>query len=162
VLAEWFQELLVPHIHPGAQGLPEPQSHSQAHYWTGHLPPRWHSLRLDNPGHHSGQANSGCWKCFHIHVWLATGQAGRPPVQIQTGKPLRFISRFVQKPSPLLRCCPSPVPYISTSRIPQQWLYMSAPISSSPFQVVLFMVAFSYPTVNHKILTIVGHCSFWM
>jgi len=90
---------------------------------------------------------------------LATGPSNLPAA---TGKTVWFGSRTVQKSDPLLVGGPNPAPYQSTRGFRQVWLDLLGPISGFPLQVVLFMVAFRFPTVNHKILTMVRPCSFWM
>jgi len=93
---------------------------------------------------------------------LATGPGNQPAVQFWTGKTVRFSSRTIQKPDPLLLGSPNPAPYPSTRRFRLVWLDSWGPISGSAFRVFLFIVVFSYPTVNCKILTMVLHCHFLM
>jgi len=78
------------------------------------------------------------------------------------GPEIRFGSRIVQKPDPLLHGGLNPALCSSSRVFRQVWLDRSDPISGSAFRVYLFMVAFRYPTVNCKILTMVLHCHFLM
>jgi len=93
---------------------------------------------------------------------LATGLGNQPAVLVWTGKTVHFGSRTVEKPDPLLLGCPDAALYPSTHGFRWVWLDLSGPISGFAFQVVLFMVAFRYPTIHRKILMMVGHCSLWM
>jgi hypothetical protein len=97
-----------------------------------------------------------------FHIVLATGLGNVPAVWVQTGKTVWFGSRTVQKPHPQHLRGPNPDLYASTRGLCRVWLDPSVPISGSVFQVVLFMVAFKYPTVNREILTFAHHCSFQM
>jgi len=99
---------------------------------------------------------------FDSSVVLAKRPGNQPAVWVWTGKTVRFSSRTVQKPDPLLLGRPNLAPYPSTHRFRWVWLDPSCPISGSAFQVVLFMVPFKYPNDNSKILTMVCCCSFWM
>jgi len=93
---------------------------------------------------------------------LATGPGNPPADRVWTGKRCRFGSRTVQKPHPLLLGGPNPASYPSNRGFRHFWLDPSGPISGFSFQVVLFMVAFRYPTADRKILKMVPQCSFWM
>jgi len=96
------------------------------------------------------------------HSWpqlvLATGPGNPPAVRVWTGKTVLFGSTTVQKPDPQLLGGPNPDPYPSTRGVCQGWLDPSVLISGFSFQVFLFMVAFRYPTILCKILTLVHHC----
>jgi len=107
-------------------------------------------VRLDGAAITPGGSHSG--------VVLATGPGNPPAVQVWTGKAVPFGSRTVQKPDPQLLGGPNPDPYPSTRGFCRVWLDPSVRISGSSFRVFLFMVAFSYPTVLCKILTLVHHC----
>jgi len=93
--------------------------------------------------------------------WLVVSAMGPgipPAVRVWTGMMVRFGSIPVQKPDPHLLGRPNPQPYLSTRGFCRVWLDPSVPISSSHFCVFLYMVAFRYPTVMCKILTLVHHC----
>ena len=90
-------------------------------------------------------------------IVLATGPGCPPAVWVRTVKTVRCASRTLQKPNPQRLGGPNPDPYLSTCRFCRVWLALSVPISGSGFRVFLFMVAFRYPTVNHKILTFANH-----
>jgi len=91
---------------------------------------------------------------------LATGPGNLPAVRVQTAKTVQFGYKHVQKPDPLHLVVPNPDPYPSTHRSCRVWLDTLVPISSSSFQVFLFMVALWYSIANRKILTLVYCCSF--
>jgi len=93
---------------------------------------------------------------------LATGVGDQPEVRVWTREMVRFGSRPIQIPNPLLLGCPNPALYLSTHRFRRVWPDPLGPVSSCAFWVVLCMVAFRYCTVNRKILTMVHCCSFWM
>jgi len=93
---------------------------------------------------------------------LATGPGNPPAFRVWTGKTVWFGSRTVQKPNRLLLGGPNPALYPSTGGFCRVWLDPSGPISGSVFRGFLFMVAFRYPTVNCKILTMVLHGHFLM
>jgi len=92
---------------------------------------------------------------------IATDPGNPQKVPDWTGKTVQFGSRTVQKPDSLLLGGPNPAPYPSTRGFHRVWLDPSHPISGFAFQVSLFIVAFRYLTVNHKILTMVRQCFFW-
>jgi len=89
---------------------------------------------------------------------LATGPGNPPAVQVWTGKTVLFGTRTVQKPDPQLLGGPNLDPYTSPRGFCRVSLDPSVPMSGSSFRVFLFMVAFRYPTVLCKILTLVHHC----
>ena len=91
-------------------------------------------------------------------VVLATGPGNSPVVRLWTTKTVWSGSRTVQKPDLQRPGGPNPAPYMSTRGFCRVWLDPSVPISGSGFRVFLFMVAFRYPTVLRKILTLVHHC----
>jgi len=93
---------------------------------------------------------------------LATGLGNLPVVQVRTEKPGWFCSKPIETPNLLLVDGSNPDPHPSTCRICQAWLDPAGPIPRSAFWIVLFMVAFRYPTVTHNILTMACHCSLWM
>ena len=93
---------------------------------------------------------------------LATGPGNTPAVQVWTGITVRFSSRTVQKPNPLLLGSPNPALYSSTRGFPLVWLDPSGPIYGFAFCVVLCMDAFRYLTVYRKTFTMVRRCSFGM
>jgi len=99
-----------------------------------------------------------------IRMWvvLATGPGNPTAVRVQTGRTVPFGSRTVQKPDAQGPGGPNPDPFPSTFGFCRVWLDASVPISGSVFRVVLFMVAFRYPTANRKILTFAGGCLFQM
>jgi len=108
-----------------------------------------------------------CYLCltimqFHLSLALATGPGNTPAVWVWTSRMVQFDSRTIQKPDPLLHGGQNPAPYPSPRRFCQAWLDRSSPITRSAFRVFLFRVAFSYHTVNCKILTMVLHCHFNM
>jgi len=93
---------------------------------------------------------------------LATDPGNPPAVWDWSGKTDRIGCRTVQKPDLLLLGSANRAPYPSTRGYGWVWPDLSGPISSSAFRVFLFMVAFRYPTVNCKILTVVLHFHFLM
>jgi len=93
---------------------------------------------------------------------VGIGSGKLPAVWVHTRKTGWFGSRPVWKLALLLVGCQYPDSYPSTHRFHQVWLDPLGPIPGSAFEVFLFMVAFSYPTVNHSILTMVHHSSLWM
>jgi len=93
---------------------------------------------------------------------LAMGSGNLPAIQVWSRKTVRFGSRTFQKPDWLLHGGPNHASYPSTRGFRRDWLDPSGPISGSAFRVFLFMVAFRYPTVICKILTMVMHCHFLM
>jgi len=97
-------------------------------------------------------------KCI---VW-AMGPGNPPAVRVWTRKTVRFGSRPVEKPDPLLPGGPNLAPYPSTRGFRQVWLDPSGPISRFAFRDVILMVRFRYPTVNRKRLRMVHRCSVWM
>ena len=115
-----------------------------------------------------------CQFAVYARLVLATGPGNLPAVPVRKGetvrkrktvrkgKTVRFRSSTVQKPDPLLHCGPHPALYRSFRRFCRVWLDQSGRISSSAFRVYLCMVAFWYPTVNCKLLTMVLHCHFLM
>jgi len=90
-----------------------------------------------------------------LQLVLATGFGNLPAVWVWTAKTSRFGSRPIQKPDPLPLGGPNPDPYPATCRFCWVWLDSSGPISGFVFRVSLFIVAFRYATVKHKILTLV-------
>jgi len=88
---------------------------------------------------------------------LATGPGNPPAVWVWPAKMGRFGSRTVQKSDPLSLGGPNPDPYPSTGGFCRDWLDPLVPMSGSAFWVFLFMVAFRYPTVSCKILTLGYH-----
>jgi len=95
-------------------------------------------------------------------VVLVTGPGNLPAVLVPTGTTGWFSSRPIQNPDPLHLGSPNLHSYQPTHGFRRVWLDMSGPISWSAFRVVLFMVAFRYPTLNGNILTVVRHCPFWI
>ena len=93
---------------------------------------------------------------------LTTGPGKMPAVRIRRRKTGLFGSRPAEKPDPLLLGGPNLAPYQRTRRFCLVRPAPSGQISGSAIGVVLFTVAFRYPTVNRKILTMVHHCSFWI
>jgi hypothetical protein len=89
---------------------------------------------------------------------LAPGPGNAPAVRVRNTKTVRFGSKPIQKPDPLHLGGPNPDPYLSTCGFCCVWLDPSVPISYSGIRVILFMVTFSYPIVNRKILTLVYCC----
>jgi len=86
---------------------------------------------------------------------------GNPPaVRVRTGKMVWFGFRTFQKPNPERLGGVNLDSYPSTHGLCQIWLDPSVPISSSVFQIFLFMVAYRYPTANREILTFAGDCPF--
>jgi hypothetical protein len=81
---------------------------------------------------------------------VSNGLGNTGAVEVWTGKRVRFGPRFVQKSRPQSLGWPNLDPYPSTGGFGRVWFDLSVPISSSVFRVFLFMVAFRYPTVNHK------------
>jgi len=120
----------------------------------------------DKPGHPDDEPGSPSHKSGstsnHSGVELAIGPGNPREVWVWTGKTVRFGSTTAQTHNPLLLGGPTPAQYPATRGFRRVRLDPSGPISGFAFQVVLFMVAFRYPTVNRKILTIVRRCSFWM
>jgi len=99
------------------------------------------------------------------YIWrmclvLATGPGYPAAVRVWTGKTVRFGSRPVQIPDPQFLGGPNPDPYPSTRGFCRVWLDPSVPISGLYFRVFLFMVAFRYPTLLCKILTLVHSCLY--
>jgi len=92
------------------------------------------------------------------HLVLATDSGNWPVVWVWTGKIVHFGSRPIWKPDPLLHGGPNPYPYLLTLGFCWVWQDPSVSISSSHSRDSLFMVAFGYPTVMCKILTLVHHC----
>ena len=86
------------------------------------------------------------------------GPGNVPAVWVRTAKMGQFRSRIKQTPDTLPLGGPIPDPCLPTHEVRQVQLDASVPISGSGFRVVLFMVAFRYPTVNGKILTLVCRC----
>jgi len=93
---------------------------------------------------------------------LAMGLENPPAVRVWHAKTGRFGSRLIQKPDPLGLGRQNPDPYRSTLGCRLVMLDPLVPMSTSAFRVFLFMVAFRYPTVNCKILTLVYHWLFEM
>jgi len=95
---------------------------------------------------------------FGLASWLllvlATGPGIPPAVQVRTRKTVLFGSRTVQKPAAHHLGGPNQDLYPTTWGFCRAWLNLLVAISGSVFRVFLFMVAFRFPTVNRKILTI--------
>ena len=91
--------------------------------------------------------------CLVVQRVIATGPDNMPAVCVPAGNTIRFGSRTVQKPNQQRIGRPYPDPYVSTRGCCRVWLDLSVLISGYLFRVLLFMVAFRYPTVNCKILT---------
>jgi len=99
----------------------------------------------------------GPWICLWWIV-IATGLGNPPAVRICTGSSVLFGSITVQKPDQLPLGGPSLYLCQSTYWFWRVWLDLSVPISGSSIWVVLFMVAFRYPILQWKSLTLVRHC----
>ena len=97
-----------------------------------------------------------------VTLVLATGPGNLPAVRVWTTKTDWFGSGTEQKPDPVPLGGPNRDPYPSSYGFCQIWLVLSVPIFSSVFRVLLFMVTFTYVTVNCKILTLVCRCLFLM
>jgi len=97
-----------------------------------------------------------------VAMVLAMGPGNPPAVRVWPARTIWFGSTTVQKPDQLLPAGPNPAPYLSTSGFRLVWVDQLGPRCSSAFGVFLFMVAFRYPTVNFKILSMVQHCHFLM
>jgi len=134
------------------------QNATKSNYWNVQI---WELLGVlaSSPRRFQGPSNL---EPYSPGVVLATGQGNMPVAWVWTGRTVRFGSSTIQKPDPQLLGSPIPAPYLSTCRFRRVWLDMLGPISGSAFRVFLFMVAFRYPTVNCKILTLVLHCHFLM
>ena len=115
--------------------------------WSIQKSSRWHQLLPMASMDHQTPENS--W------LVLATDPGNSPAVRVWTRKKIQFSSRTVQRPNSLLLGGPNLALYPSTLGFRQVWLDLSGPISGFAFRVVLGMVAFRYPTVNRKILTMV-------
>jgi hypothetical protein len=89
------------------------------------------------------------------------GPGNPPALRIWTGKMVGFGSRTVQKLDPEHLRGPNLYLYLITRGICQVSLDPSVPVSGSPFQVPLSMVAVRYVTVMCKILTLVHHALYW-
>jgi len=99
---------------------------------------------------------------LHSELLLGMGLGNPPVVRVWPAKMGRFSSRLVQKPNPLSLGGPNPDLHPSTHGLCRISLGPLVPMSSCAFRVFLFMVAFSYPTVQCKILTLVYHWLFEM
>lgn len=100
--------------------------------------------------------------CIQAGLVLVRGLGNLPMVQVQTAETVWYSSRPVQEPNLLPISGANPYMHPSTGRFGRMWLDPSGPIPSSAFRVVIFMVAFKYPTVDHTILTVVCHHVCWM
>jgi len=92
-----------------------------------------------------------------LRLVLTMSPGSTQAVRVWTSKTVWFGSSTVQKPDRLRLAGPSRYPYLSTVGLGWVWLDPLFPISSSHFQVFLFMVTFRYPAVKCKIETLV-HC----
>jgi len=89
------------------------------------------------------------------------GTCNQPAVRDWTAKTRWSGSWPIQQPDLLPLGRPNQNPYPSTCGFCQVWLDPSVLICNSVFRVSLFIVAFAFSTVNHKILTLVCYCHFW-
>jgi len=96
------------------------------------------------------------------YLVLATDPGNPPAVRVRTGRMGWFGSRPDERPNALPPGRPNLDRYPSTRGLCHVWLDLSVRISGSVFRVLLFMVAFRYPTVICKILTMVRHSHFLM
>lgn len=97
--------------------------------------------------------------CFGVHLLLATCLGKLPAVRVKTTHMIRVGSRTVQIPDMLHlggSILDSSTPSWGFGRV---WLDPSVPISDSGFRVLLFVVAFIYPSANRKILPQVYPCT---
>jgi len=97
-----------------------------------------------------------------IGAVVQTSPGNLPAVWVWTTKTVWFGSGPVQKPDPLLLGRPNAYLYPSTCGLDYVWLDPSVPISCSGFRDFLFIMAFRYPNVYPKILTLVLHWLFLM
>jgi hypothetical protein len=93
---------------------------------------------------------------------MAIGPGNQTGIQVQIGKMVSLVSTPVQKLNLLLLGVSNVEQYLSTHGFCQGWADLLVSISGSDVNVVRFIVAFRYDTVNRQILIIVGHCIFWM
>ena len=91
---------------------------------------------------------------------LARGACNPPAVWVQTGNMNWIGFTNIHKPNPQRLGGPNPDSYPATAEVCGVWLDPSVRISGSVFWVLLFMVAFRYPTANQKTLTVIRHCPF--
>jgi len=107
------------------------------------------------------QHSRRCWMLSEtVWVVLAMGPGNLPAVRVWTRTTVWFGSGTYQKPVTQLLGGANPDPYPSTRGFCQVWLDPSVPISGFSFRVFLCMVAFWYPTVLCKILSLVHHCLY--
>jgi len=99
-----------------------------------------------------------------LPAWLVSAMSPGSPQAVRNwiGKIIRFGSRPVPEPYQTLFCRPMWEMYPSTHRFCYLCVDPAGSISGSALQVVLLIVAFRYPAVNHAILTTVCHCFLWM
>jgi len=95
-------------------------------------------------------------------VVLATDLGNLQVVRVWTGRKNRFGFRHIHQPNLPLVGGSNLDLYPSTGQYRRVWQDSLGPISGCAFQVDVFILEFSYPTVDRKILHMVHHCSFWM
>jgi len=93
---------------------------------------------------------------------LATGPGNPPAYQVWTAKTVRFGSKPVSHSGPLHFGRPILDLYSSTRGVCQVWIDWLVPITGSGCQVFQSMGVLRHPTANHKIWTLVTHCTFVM
>jgi len=99
------------------------------------------------------------WK-HYLQVLFATDPGKPPAVRVRTARLVWFGSRSDYKLDLLRLGGPNLDHYPLTRRVSQVWVDPFVPISGAVFGDFQFMVAFRYPTANHKILLLVRHCPF--
>ena len=111
---------------------------------------------------HSGVTILVTWNAYGYGILqvLQTGPGKLPAVPVRTQTPIRSGPRPITKRGPLRPGRLNPYMYMSNHGLYGDGLDPSVLISGIPFQIILIMVAFRYPPVNHKMLTLVPHCLF--
>jgi len=96
------------------------------------------------------------------YLVLATGQGNQSKIMVRAGITVWFGYSTLRKHDQQMIGNLSPAPYPSTCRSRRVWLEPLGAVHGSAFDDLPFIVTFRYPTVNHKISTMVPQCSFWM
>jgi hypothetical protein len=92
---------------------------------------------------------------YLLCLMLTMGLGNQPEVQVENTNTVWLGSKTIQKPYPLCLGRANLNMYLSTRSFCWVWIDPCVPIPSSVFRVFLLMVAFRYPTTNHKIITLV-------